>query len=73
VQLQLLPTLQHEEEDIEAFRNRSGTLVKQWLKQQHNVCSLPPSLTDVNLSNSSCDNNCIAVVRSPHQTSSTSE
>ncbi len=61
--LQLLPTIQHNEDDVKDFRNRSSKLVKQWMEQQQHVCSLPPSLIRINVSDSSCDNNCIAVIR----------
>ncbi len=70
--LQLVPTPNHSAVDIEDFRNRSGKLVKQWLEQQQqqeqHVCSLPASLTHIDLSYSSCDNNCIAVIRFASQT-----
>jgi hypothetical protein len=63
--LQLVPTPNHKAEDIADFRNRSGLLVKQWQQQQQQqlVCALPVSLVHIDLSNSSCDNNCMAVIR----------
>jgi hypothetical protein len=54
---QLVPNDNHSAVDIEDFRKRSGKLVMQWLEQQQQrVLSLPASLTQLDLSKSSCDN-----------------